>query len=255
MTKHLQLRRCLPLDSVIGMTPPNENSLNSANDFTPVSFDKDRELAFEGLANKAVLVTGWVASSRPLFFHVQRVDVMTVNLTIVDGDGLSAATGDSVELLFSLDDGQYHWRTKIHIASAHEWSLAKGGELSRLQRRNNFRTNVPKGYKANLVMKSFKTHTISRTELQLVDVSAGGARVRWPAGLSMPAQGDSLAGVLSEAGGRQIEVFGIIKSVLTDVDTGATQAGLEFQNLSGRDEQALLHLCLQIRRTQAPVLK
>ncbi len=226
------------------------------NDFQLVSFDKDRERAFDELAIKSVLVTGWTATSRPLFFHVQRVDVKTVNLTVVDGDGLSGQANEDVEILFSIDDGQYHWRTKLIKATPELWSLAKEGELSRLQRRNNFRTSVPKGYKALLLLKALKTHTISPTELQLIDVSAGGSRIQWPAaGLAPPASGDSLSGILTTPGGRQIEVFGIVKNVMTDVDSGVVQAGLEFQNLSGRDEQALLHLCLQIRRAQAPVLK
>lgn len=226
------------------------------NDFQPVSFDKDRERAFAELGVKSVLVTGWTPSARPIFFHVSKVDSMMVTLTVVDGDGLSAKPGDTAELLFSLDDGQYHWRTKIDNATSSSWQLARGGDLSRMQRRNNFRTPVPKGYKASLLLKSFKTHTISQTEVQLIDVSAGGIRIAWPAaGLAQPRQGDSLSGLLATAGGRQIEVFGIVKNVLTDVDTGAIQAGIEFQNLSGRDEQTLLHLCLQIRRAQAPLLK
>jgi c-di-GMP-binding flagellar brake protein YcgR len=246
------LRRPQPLDSVLRMNA----TLTDTNDFQLVSFDKDRERAFDDLAMKSVLVTGWTATSRPLYFQVQRVDVMSVNLTVVDGDGLSGKANESAEVLFSLDDGQYHWRTTLINATATLWSLAKGGELSRLQRRNNFRTSVPKGYKAVLLLKALKTHTISQTELQLIDVSAGGARVQWPAaGLAPPSQGDSLSGIMATTGGRQIEVFGIVKSVMTDVDSGVVQAGLEFQNLSGRDEQALLHLCLQIRRSQAPVLK
>ena len=225
------------------------------NDFSLVSFEKDRERAFEELSHKAVLVTGWKATSKPLFFHVQRVDQATVSLTVVDGDTRSAKAGDAVEILFSIDEGQYHWRTELHHVTADGWSLAKSGELFRLQRRSNFRTSVPKGYKASFLLKSFKTHSISATPLELVDVSAGGARVGWStAGLSAPSKGDSISGVLSTPGGRQIEVFGIVKSVLADGDHPAAQIGVEFQNLSGRDEQALLHLCLQIRRVSAPVL-
>lgn len=231
-------------------------SASDINDFQLVNFDKDREVAFAELGQKSVLITGWTQNSRPLFFQVQRIDASTVSLTVVDGDGLAGKANDEAELLFSLDDGQYHWRTKIIEASSGAWSLEKGGELARLQRRNNFRTSVPKGYKAVLLLKAFKTHTISQTELQLIDVSAGGARIQWPAaGLSSLAQGDSLSGIIATPGGRQIEIFGIAKSILTDVDTGVIQAGLEFQNLSGRDEQSLLHLCLQIRRSQSPVLK
>jgi c-di-GMP-binding flagellar brake protein YcgR len=229
--------------------------MSDTNDFALVSFEKDRERAFEELSHKAVLVTGWTATSKPLFFHVQRVEPMTVTLTIIDGDSLSARDGEPVEILFSIDEGQYHWRTQLQHVTAQGWSVVRGGELFRLQRRSNFRTSVPKGYKATLLLKSFKTHTISATALELVDVSAGGARVRWPAaGLSAPSQGDSLSGVLSTPGGRQIEVFGLVKSVLSEGDKAAAQIGVEFQNLSGRDEQALLHLCLQIRRVTAPII-
>lgn len=243
------LRSPPPLDSVKPMA-------DTLNDFALVSFDKDRERAFEDLAQTSALVTGWTSTSKPLFFHVQGVGDAAVTLTIVDGDALSAQDGEAAEFLFSLGDGQYHWRTTIQRVTPDGWSLAKGGELYRLQRRSNFRTSVPKGDKTGFLLKSFKTHTISPTALVLVDLSAGGARLRWPTeGLSAPAQGDSLSGVLGVPGGRQIEVFGVVKNVLTDIDTGALQIGVEFQNLSGRDEQTLLHLCLQIRRSTQPTVR
>lgn len=225
------------------------------NEFKPVNFDQERERAFTELAHRSVLVTAWTPTSKPLFFHVASVSDSQVRLTLVDGDGLSGHAGDSCEVLFSLDDGQYYWATTLEAASAQEWTLAMSGQLSRMQRRNNFRTQIPKGQKALLLLRSFKTHSVQPTDVSLIDVSAGGARLAWPAGLSQVTQGDTLSGVITAPGGRQVEVFGLVKSVLTDIDTKAVQVGIEFQNLSGRDEQALLHLCLQIRRAQTPALR
>lgn len=226
------------------------------NDFQIVSFEKDREKAFNDLLLKPVLVTGWQGDARPLFFIGQGLDTTGIRLSIVEGDGLSGRAGDTGEFLFSLDEGQYNWKTKILECAVDRWTVEQGGELWRLQRRNNFRTSVPKGYKASLVLRALKTHSITPTQMSLADVSAGGARVVWPkAGLSQPSVGDSLSGSIAVPGGRVIEIFGIVKSVLTDVDTGQLQAGLEFQNVSGRDEQTLLHLCLQIRRYQTAVLR
>lgn len=226
------------------------------NDFQIVSFEKDRDKAFEDLLLKPVLVTGWQDSSRPIFFLAQGLDTTGLRLSIVDGDGLLGKAGESAEFLFSLDEGQYNWKTKILECVSDRWTVERGGELSRLQRRNNFRMAVPKGYKASLVLKTLKTLTITPTDLPLVDISASGARVQWPkAGLSPAAVGDSLSGSIALPGGRVVEIFGIVRSVLNDAETGQVQAGLEFQNVSGRDEQTLLHLCLQIRRYQPTVLR
>ncbi len=224
-----------------------------ANDFMPVNFEKDRERAFADLVLQPVLVTAWTTSSKPIFFQAQGSNETGFLLALVEGDAMAGRADDDVEVLFSLDDGQYYWKTKIVTAWVDRWTLQKGGELSRLQRRNNFRTTLPAGYKANLLLKALKTRTLTPTPLALVDVSAGGVRLRWPnAGLAQPAEGDSLSGVLTTPGGRQIDVFGIIKSVTTDASNGEVQVGVEFQNVSGRDEQALLHLCLQIRREFTP---
>lgn len=227
------------------------------NDFDLVNFEKDRDRAFDELNSRGALVTGWQSpAGRPVFFQVQGIDPTGVRLTVIDGDGLDGTAGQTVELLFALDDGQYHWKTPLLESTHDRWTIDRGGDLWRLQRRNNFRTTVPRGYKADFMLRTLKTHQLTPTPIALADVSAGGARLHWPkAGVSPVALQDSLSGTLAVPGSRTIEIFGIVKSVLVDPSTGQVQAGLEFQNVSGRDEQALLHLCLQIRRATASVLK
>lgn len=225
------------------------------NDFLPVTFEKDKERVFQELAIKPVLVTGWTTGGRPVFFHVHGVHEKVLRLTVVEGDGAEGTAGDIVEILFSLDDGQYHLTSTLQVSLHDEWSVSTEGNLSRLQRRENFRTSVPRGNKAVFRLTGMKTQTINRTDLVLIDISAGGARVKWPkGGLSLPHEGDAVSGEINTPG-RDIEVFGILKSVRVDADTNEMDIGIEFHNLSGRDEQALLQLCLQIRRLTSYVAK
>ncbi len=222
----------------------------NTNDFALVSFEKDRERAFENLLLQPVLVTAWTTTSKPVFFQAVSSDHSGVQLKLVEGDPMSALAGDEIEILFSLDDGQFHWKTKLIQPWPDRWTVALGGELFRLQRRDNFRTSVPRGYrKAHFILKALKNLPLTPTEMMLVDVSAGGVRVKWPAaGLTKPLVGETLSGVLTTPGGRQIDIFGIVKSVQADLETPNVNVGIEFQNVSGRDEQVLLQLCLQIRR-------
>lgn len=222
--------------------------MSDSNDFQPVTFEKERERVFQDLVLKPVLVTAWTPGLRPLFFHVHGVDSAGLHLTVVDGDGAEGSQGDIVELLFSMDDGQYHLRTELKAALHDRWTVGMDGELSRLQRRSNFRTMVPRGFQALLKVTGIKTRQIQKTDMALIDISAGGARVRWPkSGLVLPHEGDALSAEVRTPG-REIEVFGIVKNIRLDADTGDMDVGLEFHNISGRDEQALLQLCLQIRR-------
>lgn len=222
-----------------------------SNDFQPVTFEKDRERVYQELAIKPVLVTAWTPGGRPLFFHVHGINQDGLQLTVVGGDGADGSQGDIVELLFSLDDGQYHLRSTLKSALRETWTVATDGDLSRLQRRSNFRTVVPPGFSAILKLTGIKTRQIQKTELPLIDISAGGARVRWPkAGLMLPSEGDAISAEIRTPG-REIEVFGLVKNIRLDADSGDMDVGIEFHNISGRDEQALLQLCLQIRRHQS----
>lgn len=221
-----------------------------SNDFSPVTFAKDRERTIADLGARPLPVTAWIKNAKPLAFQALGINDAGLLLKIVDGDGQTGKAGDAVEVLFSVEDGQYHWTTKIVQAWVDRWLLDKGGELSRLQRRNNFRVSVPPSFKASFQLKSVNAQSPAAAvaALAVVDMSAGGARVVWPKTLALAAVGDMLTGTLMLPDALQIDVSGSIKNLRTDVVTGAVHAGVEFQKLSGRDEQALLHLCLQIRR-------
>ena len=221
-----------------------------ALEFEPVTFDKERDRVFSDLAARPVLVSAWVKGEPPVSCHVTEVRTKEVALQIVTGDGRGARVGAAVELLFSLDHGQFHLATTLTKVNGDRWEVSRAGTLGKLQRRNNFRATVPHGARVAFKLASIGTQP-AKADVQMVDLSVGGMRLQWPvSGLPALKEGDALSGVVSTPG-RSVEVFGKVKTVLPD-DRGA-RIGVEFQNVSGKDEQSLLFLCLQIRRSSEPV--
>ena len=226
--------------------PEDENS----REFKPVDFEKERDRVFSDLAVRPVLVTAWVGKERPIFCHVVEIRDRVIKLQIVAGDPRGASAGVPTELMFSLDEGQFHLITKMVQAEGERWHVAQDGQLLKLQRRNNFRATIPFGAKIAFKMTSHKTKAAPKTEVALIDLSAGGARLRWPTARGPIQIDDSLTGLVSTPG-REVEVFGVVKTIVAE--EGGFQVGVQFHNVSQRDEQALLFLCLQMRRLSEPV--
>lgn len=219
-------------------------------EFLPVTFDKERDRVFGDLASRPVLVSAWVTNEPPVTCHVTEVRSKEIALQIVNGDSRGARVDARVELLFSLDDGQFHLASTLTKVNGDRWEVSRAGTLGKLQRRNNFRATVPHG--ARIVFKLASVGTQSfKADFQIVDLSAGGMRLQWPAGGAIPLkENDAISGTVSTPG-RSVEVFGKVKTLIQD-DRGA-RVGVEFQNVSGKDEQSLLFLCLQLRRASEPI--
>ncbi|MES2963538.1 MAG: PilZ domain-containing protein [Bdellovibrionota bacterium] len=219
-------------------------------EFQTVTFDKERDRVFGDLAARPVLLSAWVMGEPPVSCHVTEVRSTEIALQLVSGDGRGARVGASVELLFSLDEGQYHLATTLTKVNEDRWEVSRAGQLGKLQRRNNFRATVPHGARIVFKLASIGTNTI-KMDVPIVDLSAGGMRLHWPAtGVPPLRETEALSGTVWTPG-RSVEVFGKVKTFIPD-DRGA-RVGVEFQNVSGKDEQSLLFLCLQLRRQSEPV--
>ena len=218
------------------------------NDFRPANSDKEIEKILHELATQSIVVAGFTQDQQHYVFNVKIVKAGVLSLEILAPMGRILVAGDAIQLIFGLADGQYLVRTQISGNDGKVLTLALGREVFRLQRRNNFRTVVPATYKISLRVTSYKTTPVSgNINLLPLNLSAGGMRAKWAeTGLAHPQVGDSFSGSLALPGGKNVEVFCIVKTVFGEKKT--TEAGIEFQNLSVRDEQILLFACLQIQR-------
>lgn len=219
-------------------------------EFQTVTFDKERDRVFAELAKRPVLVSAWIANEPPVSCHVIEVRSKEIALQLVAGDGRGARVDAQVELLFSLEDGQYHLASTLTKVNDDRWEISRAGRLGKLQRRNNFRATVPHGARIAFKLASVGT-TPLKMDISIVDLSAGGMRLQWPAtGVPPLQEGEALSGLVSTPG-RSVEVFGKVKTF--QPDSRGARVGVEFQNVSGKDEQSLLFLCLQLRRASEPV--
>jgi c-di-GMP-binding flagellar brake protein YcgR len=223
------------------------SQINDANDFRPANSDKEIQKILTELSTLRIVVAGFTQDQQHYVFNVKSINGDVLNLEVLAPMGRVLVAGDPLQMLFGLGDGQYLVRTQVAGNDGKLISVPLGREVFRLQRRNNFRTVVPANYKISLRVTSYKATPVKGSvALVPVNMSAGGLRAKWTEGLPSPQVGDSFSGVLVLLAGKQVEVFCTVKTIFGEKK--AIEAGIEFQNLSVRDEQVLLFACLQIQR-------
>ncbi|MEK7356434.1 MAG: hypothetical protein AAB250_08290, partial [Bdellovibrionota bacterium] len=146
--------------------------MSDAFEFQPVTFDKERDRVFGDLAKHPILVSAWVPGEPPVTCHVTEVRSKEIALQLVTGDGRGARVGGPIELLFSLDDGQFHHVTELTKVNGDRWEISRSGQLGKLQRRNNFRATVPHGARIAFKLASIGTNSV-KMDVPIIDLSAG----------------------------------------------------------------------------------
>jgi c-di-GMP-binding flagellar brake protein YcgR len=227
---------------------------NNNAEFKPVTFKKELENILRELETKTAVLAGLTEDQIQFQFQVRHLTDDTIYVEAQAPVGRTLKVNEPLQILFGLPDGLYLVKTRVVQVNKDQVAFCLGTDVHRLQRRNNFRTNIPPSYKVNFQFTGFKNQTVSTAiVIQPKDMSAGGMRVEWPIkGLNLPVAGDHLAGILLLPTGRKLELFGLVKTIKAEAN-GTTQAGIEFMNLSVRDEQTLLFVCMQIHRDQQPL--
>jgi hypothetical protein len=232
---------------------------NEPDDFQLVTFDKEFVKLLSDLQSKIVQLAGRTEDLQQFQFRVRQVIDDVVYLSIHQPIPRVLKVAEPIEVLFGVPTGLYLIKTTIAAANPTQCSFHVGKEVYRLQRRNNFRTLVPAAYKIEFRLTSYRASLVGQgaeqgLTLRVLDMSAGGMRALWSEkSKSTPQVGDHLTGILHLTGGRKVELFGQVKTTLPQ-DLGPVQVGIEFANISVRDEQALLFVCMQIQREQTPVI-
>lgn len=219
------------------------------DDLQRITSNSEVERISSALASKAIPLAGYTADQQQFQFNVQSVENGQVQVTASAPVIRGLRSGEAIEICFGLNDGYYLLKTKITQAAFDEASFLLGDEIYRVQRRANFRTPVPSDFDVVFKLTSLRQVTQARDQkLKLLDMSASGVKLIWPwQGSVKPSEGDHISGLLILPGGRQLELFGLIRSVMIP-DAGTFHVGVEFQNLGLRDEQVLLHTCVLIQQ-------
>ncbi|HVK60533.1 MAG TPA: PilZ domain-containing protein [Bdellovibrionales bacterium] len=221
--------------------------MGDADDFKSITFEKERQHALEDLARLRPACSAFLRGeiAFPCTIIKDEEDEIIVRSAVIPAPAMSE--NDLCELMFSLRDGQYLLISRLHVIDDKTFSLSMRGELRRLQRRNNFRVSID-GFRGTFTL----FHEGSQQTVSLIDLSAGGARVRWPVKTAVhPIVDREMRGVLRFEQ-NEIEIPVSIRS--TSSEGSQYSVRLEFGEMSGADERALLFLCLQVQRNKHTIL-
>lgn len=226
------------------------------HDLQQITFDKDRERVWTELneivsQGREQIVTAITKDHHAYQFHLRALSSQHLGLQSAAPSNRELKVNEEIQLAIGLDDGQYFLRSYVE---SHELGLIrvpfrKETELLLLQRRSSLRANLsPESRIAFEVSSSGSKPQNPLLPLRPINLSAGGMRIQWPLlELGEPKMGQQVGGFMMIQS-RRIEVFGYIQTIFPDGH--AVQVGIAFQNLSVRDEQALLFLCLELRRKE-----
>lgn len=168
-------------------------------------------------------------------------------LTTAFPKGLQA--GSPIEVIFGLVDGQYAIRDVVKDVSMTTFTVDAGKNLLRLQRRKDFRVSV----RTDSLTFVTKPDTGDSQQFKLLDLSAGGMRLLWPASqAAIPALGATVFGTLHLNPQKSVDVqVRMVKNHGPDSpskpDLGHALS-FQFDGLSQEDSRAILFVCLFIHR-------
>jgi c-di-GMP-binding flagellar brake protein YcgR len=226
---------------------------NDSNQFELITSQRDRERILAEISVKGTVVILQTDDRQNYAFRVLELAGNKLALnphprpsTPVQNPTRELKKGESVEVLFGLNDGQYLMRLPVVQSIEPSVVLELVGEIHRLQRRANFRTIIPTNER--VFYRLAGTAGSKPVDLTCVDLSAGGMRVRWPeSGAPSPTPNSEWNGVLHVTDGRTIETRAVIRNVFP-TDGAYALVGMEFQGLPTRDQQTLVFVCMQMFR-------
>jgi c-di-GMP-binding flagellar brake protein YcgR len=222
-------------------------------DFAAVISENDRDRVLNELSSLSTNLASNNGEGQQISFSVMRAQEGKLFLRPATPVPI-VRLDDELELLFTLKDGRYLLKTKAEQIQKGEVMVSIGEGLYRLQRRKNFRAPIPLPTdRVKLFQLGHKTLVVPQLELECVNLSVGGARFVWSSTLPDPMIGDLIKIVVAIKSVHNIEVSAQIRNMSTEGPIKTV--GIEFQNLSVREEQAILLLCMQLQRDSRKVLE
>lgn len=122
---------------------------------------------------------------------------------------LDSAKTRNVTVMFHCGKDRYFLNTRI-VRVPTGWRLKNCGDFYKLNRRGSFRVEVPASIQLGFNVIS-ASGELCMTTARLVEFSAGGAQIRWPANASTIKKGSLLKGNLIWFRGRTVPVTAEVK--------------------------------------------
>lgn len=177
--------------------------------------------------------------------QIERDETLLCHHTV---DSKSVTKGQKVVVNFPFKNERYFFRTDLSFAAG--WAVVNiDVDLFHLQRRANARIDIPRKYEArfNILKHGGRVYFV---EACVLDISAGGIKIEFKAGVPDLKVGDKINGALRLGRRRPMDFEVEVRFVQRREHDGEILqiAGLEFQNVTTVLESRLLSLVMDLQR-------
>lgn len=225
-----------------------------------------RERVLSSLVGRHVLVSGPAWRGPGPEYAVTRFDGDQIRIAWPEDGGDPPAAGISVDVNCTLPDARYRFAANLAGVDGNELQLRVGPDLLRVQYRQDFRVPVPEGHHVFLVPDATEWlpggdpdqpardplaglnegEPPRRVAHPVLDLSLGGARLRWGDDEALPQVGDRISGELRSEFSSPLAVEAEVRRV--DVGEEGTRISLAFRPMPPWPRQRLQTLCFDLQR-------
>lgn len=235
-----------------------------------------RERVLSALVGRHVLVTGAAWPGPASDYAVTRFDGDQIRIAWPEGGVEPPSEGISVDVACTLPDARYRFAASLAGIDGNEVQLRVGPDLLRVQYRQDFRVPVPDDHHVYLVtQEEIAARVLAAAALEaaaasgepvarppagteedlagprpgyrLLDISLGGARLRWRADRPLPQVGDRVDGELESEFSSPLPIEGEVRRVDAG-DDQETRVSLAFRPMPPWPRQRLQALCFDLQR-------
>ena len=229
-----------------------------------------RERVLSSLVGRHVLVSGAAWRGPEPDYAVTRFDGDQIRIAWPEGAGDPPPQGISVDVNCTLPDARYRFAANLAGVDGNEVQLRVGPELLRVQYRQDFRVPVPDDHHVYLVPDeeigapnpvapgeeappagadvTGEEVEGPPTGYRLMDLSLGGARLRWRADRDLPQVGDRIVGELQSEFSSPLPVEAEVRRVDVGEGDEETRVSLAFRPMPPWPRQRLQSLCFDLQR-------
>lgn len=215
--------------------------------FTKVNTRRERERAFNLIANSKAIIEAQINKKIYMF----KSDHLKDATLVIYSDSNSIDTPQNAVVSFNIGSEKYFMKTVI---SKHDfknyYTLNIGEPLFKLQRRGNFRIQIPIDYHSKIKILKINDSTLLKT-YTLSDLSSGGFSIEVKPSIDFDLKkGDLINGEIEIGGKFKKNIYGVVKHVakIGSQGSGLSKCGFEFQNISNVDQQQIINLVMDLYR-------
>ncbi|MEQ1876812.1 MAG: PilZ domain-containing protein [Bdellovibrionia bacterium] len=215
------------------------------NIFSKVTVKNDRERVYARLIEDRAVFTYQIGN---IIYRGRAYDRQGRTLVFDTLDPLEIQQPADATVSFSIGPEMFFIKTRV-IPKKNHAVFDIGTDLYKLQRRDNFRLIIPKGYRARFELRSIDLDQ-QVANFPVVDLSGGGLSFEMLYATDSMRVGSQVAGFLKIGDLFTKPVVGLVRHVrpFGSMGSGLFRCGIQFEGLVSTDREEIIQMVMKIHR-------